>query len=238
MGNRFENAATAAMLCCALAVTALAFRHEFRVKTAKHTTDTPAPEQFVDWRSFERVGRRVGPSDARVTLLEFVDYECPFCRTFSRELSEVLANAEKKYPGQVATVFVHYPLSMHRFARVAGQVAECADAQGQFQEMQTLLFAKQDSFGIKPWSEYGREAGLKDSLRFARCLRDSTSERKVLLGLALAEKLKLHGTPTVLVNGWRFSDGAPSMQELDTAVARAASGRPVIDASHQSRVRD
>lgn len=224
MRQYLETSATVLLAVCAITVTGLAMHHELGTR---HATAAPAPStepvEFKDWRSFEETGRRVGPTTARAVVTEFVDYECPFCRSFGGQLSEVVADVEKKHPGQIATVFVHYPLPMHRFSKMAGQVLECADAQGRFSPMQNLLLAKQDSFGLKPWPEFASEAGLGSGYKFANCLRDSSSAQKVNRGYDLARKLKLQGTPTILVNGWQFN-GIPTRDELHAAIERVLRG--------------
>jgi protein-disulfide isomerase len=89
---------------------------------------------------------------------------------------------------------------MHRFAKLSGVAAECAAEQARFTEMQEVLFAKQDSLGLKPWSEYATDAKVGDLSRFTECMADSVSLAPVTNGLTLAEKLKLSGTPTIFIN--------------------------------------
>lgn len=207
MRERLEIATTAVLVGCALVVTALLGRRELlpRKSDARPQPTLAAGHQHVDWKSFEAVGRRVGPADAPATVLEFVDYECPACRAFSYELDSVIRDVDKTHPHQLATIFVHYPLRMHRFAKLAAHAVECSDFQGHFSSMQQILFSKQDSFGLKPWSTYAAEAGIRDTVRFQNCLKDTASARRVFLGLALAERLNLPATPTVLLNGSQYS---------------------------------
>jgi protein-disulfide isomerase len=238
MNKNVETIATVIMVVSAVGMVGLATRAELRVQRAVASQLRVAnPVEYKDWRTFEASGVRVGPSDARATVVEFVDYECPFCRVFHGELSSVMADFEKKQPGQVATVFVHFPIPSHRFAKSAAQAVECGGEQGRFGATQSIVFAKQDSFGLKPWSEYASEAGLKDAKRFAACMKDSSTARRVLAGMALAERLKLRGTPTVLLNGWAYS-GVPSREQLHAAIERVLSGRAVFDTSQGARRAD
>jgi protein-disulfide isomerase len=233
--ERLESAATAILVVCALLMTSLAARREWGPQAAAPPPTSRTPSYFADWMSFEAVGRRLGTSSAPVTVTEFIDYECPACRQLDPILRRVLTDFDKQRPGQVSTVFVHFPLSMHRFASQAAQAVECAAAQARFHEMHALVLAKQDSFGLKPWTRYATEAHVSDSLSFANCLSDPMITAKVREGLALAERLKLQGTPTVLVNGWELTLGGPTVEsDLRTAIERALKGKPAVDTSRKS----
>src|SRR5260370_32414860 len=104
----------------------------------------------------------MGSTQAPVQLLEFADFECPFCATFHKDVKSL----RTRYPTQVALTYVHFPLPMHRFAEAAARVAECASDQGRFEAMYDQLFDEQDSFGLKPLSEYATKAGVSDRAAF------------------------------------------------------------------------
>jgi protein-disulfide isomerase len=112
-----------------------------------------------------------------------------------------------RYRKDVAVVFVHDPLPMHRFAQPAARAAECAAAQGRFWPMVDALYTAQDSLGLKPWFKYAQSASVPDSERFARCVQDTVAIPAIAAGLAMSRRLGISGTPTVLVNETRF--GAP-----------------------------
>jgi protein-disulfide isomerase len=101
-------------------------------------------------------------------------------------------------------------LPQHRFAKLAATAAECAGEQNRFAAMHDLLFQKQDSFGIKPWSNFATESGVIDSARFAQCFSNNPIQPKIAAGLALGDSIKLTATPTVIINGWRMYHGADS----------------------------
>ena len=221
MRKYLDAITTVILLVCAITVAGLAVQREIGAqRAARSLVGGARPAQYKNWRSFAAVGRRVGPEGARATVVEFVDYECPFCKRFHSDLSGVVADMNQQHRGAVAVLYVPFPLPTHRFAKISGQAAECAADQGRFTEMQSLLFAKQDSFGLKPWSEYGHEAGVTNPDLFSVCMKDPARARRVDQGLALAESLKLPGTPTVLVNGWQFV-GVPSREQLRGALERA-----------------
>jgi protein-disulfide isomerase len=226
--QRFEQSATAVLVLCALITTGLVVRREvFGSRTAPQGAATQQPRYIASWKAVDAIGTRTGPTNAPVTIVEFVDYECPACRRYN----EVLADVEKAYPNQVSTIFVHFPLaSIHRFAKAAGRSVECAARENRFSEMKDLLFAKQESLGLKPWSEYAREAGVSNDSAFAWCLRDPSSLDKVLAGAKLAEQLKLPSTPSIMVNGWLYG-ASPAPGELRTAIERILKGKAVVDSA-------
>jgi len=180
---------------------------------------SPQPEYTPGWEEALSVGIRVGEASAPITIVEFSDLECPACARFQGVIEEAL----QEYPEDVAFVFVHMPLQGHRFARQAAMVAECAEASGQFMPMISAIFRKQDSLGLKSWGSFAQEAGLSDSASISACAWDSRPVPRIEAGLALARKLDVTATPTVLVNGWRFV--GPTKNELNRAIEAALGGR-------------
>jgi hypothetical protein len=77
-----------------------------------------------------------------------------------------------RYPKDVGLFFVHFPLPMHRFARPAARATECAGLQGKFGQMVDAVYNKQDSLGLKSWSDYGRDAGVADTVAFRLACRE------------------------------------------------------------------
>lgn len=239
MRERLEITATAVLVFCALTMAGIMVEHEWLARRAAAATPMGGrePRYFSDWQSFQSVGRRIGSPDAPATIVEFIDYECLSCQRFNGVLSRALSDMEKRHPNQVATVFIHFPLPMHRFAQLAGRTIECADAQGRFRQMHDLLFAKQDSFGLKRWAEYAAEAGVADTGLFVRCLNDSAIIERVARGYSLAEKLRLPGTPSVLVNGWLIP-GVPTVAQLDSAIEHViVDKRRVVDTARKAAPR-
>jgi NhaA family Na+:H+ antiporter len=179
------------------------------------------PSEYVaNWRTMLPASRLIGSADARVTIVEFTDLQCPFCRRFNK----ALATVRERYPSQTATAFVHFPLAGHDQARPAARAAECASAAGRFSEAIDFLFEMQDSLGKKPWSWFAKGSGVKDTTQFARCMADTTAVVKIAAGLASGKQADVKATPTILVNGWRFG-GVPSDTELVRAVGDIIAGR-------------
>lgn len=229
MRNRLEIILTAALTLSAAAVGVVLIHREF-YSTPQAVQQNGPPTYVSNWKSMIADGRTLGDDRARVTIIEFSDLECPFCRRFDQAVRAV----QRKYPGDVATVFVHFPLTQHRFAMPAARAVECANQTGRFAQLVALTFDKQDSLGLKSWNSFAREAGVADTLRFSRCLADTSQVMRIESGLALGRRLGIHATPTVLINGWRPSV-APAEPELSSIVASIVAGNNPFSRAPEKR---
>jgi len=158
-GTRLEQLASLALSVCAIGMTGAVVHQEFFRSRAVSVRPSAALEYVKGWNSLVGSGRLVGDSAARVTVVEFMDLECPFCR----QLNSTLQTLKKTYRTGVAYEFVHYPLPGHRFASIAARAAECGAAAGRFTPIIDALYAQQDSFGIRPWAAYAANAGISDT---------------------------------------------------------------------------
>ena len=151
-----------------------------------------------------------GPADAAVTIVEFTDYHCPFCRRVQPTLEEVLA----RYPTQVRLVFKDLPLdSLHPQARQAAEASRCAGAQGKFWPFHDKLFERAPDASPATLKAIATEVGL-DVAAFDQCVSSGTHREAVQRDVAEALGLGASGTPAFFVNG-RFLSGA---QPLETFV--------------------
>lgn len=197
------NAAVVVLSICALTVTGLAVRREFF--TSGPSISQGQPANVPDWRSYAAEGRRDGPVNAPVTIVEFSDYQCPFCRrTFAR-----LDSLRKAEPTRVAIVHRHFPLPGHAQALSAALAAECAADQGVFGAYQATLYANQDSLSPASWSPLAKAAGVGDLPRFEACVRDSTFKDNVYRDLAAGHRLEVIATPSLLINHLRVQGEVP-----------------------------
>ncbi|MCG8554642.1 MAG: thioredoxin domain-containing protein [Proteobacteria bacterium] len=142
-----------------------------------------------------------GPKTAKVTVVEFSDFQCPYC---SRAV-ETVHKIREQYPDQVRVVFRQFPLSFHTDANRAAQAALAAHAQGKFWEYHDKLFENQKALDRESLERMAREVGL--NLRaFKKALDESTFEAVVNEDLALGKAVSVSGTPSLFVNGVRVTN--------------------------------
>ena len=137
-----------------------------------------------------------GRADAPVTVVEFSDFQCPFCSRAEPAVQEI----EKSYGKDVRVVWKHLPLSFHQNAMPAALAAEAARAQGKFWPMHDRLFANQQSLTAAAFEQYARELGL-DLARFRAAVAAPETRKRVEEDVALAGAVAVGGTPTFVVNG-------------------------------------
>ena len=214
MKGQLDHVLSIALTLSAAALAIGLVHREFFAKAPLPPMESSAIPQFMPaWKDALPAGVLIGRRDAQVKIVELADLECPFCRQFHKTAHRVMS----EHPADVALVFVHYPLRMHRFAEQAARAAECADDRGHFAELVDAVYGKQDSLGFKTWADFGREAGVTDPDAFQSCALAATSPKRVAAGRAYGDKINVTGTPTVIVNGWRFA-GTPSYALLDSTV--------------------
>lgn len=217
--DKLLNALTGIMVVAALLVAVLVVRQQFFPRAAQRGGFEV--QSVRDWATLAAVGHSQGPANAPVTIVEFADFECPACRVFAPTLDSALMRDS----AGIRFVFRHLPLPRHRFAMRAARASECAADQSRFFEMYKALFTYQDSLGIRPWTWYAQTAGVPDTARFSTCVKSDAPMAAVARDSIAAEGLGIRGTPTVLINEFRFT-GAISRAELDTLISRARAGRP------------
>jgi protein-disulfide isomerase len=139
-----------------------------------------------------------GRADAKVTVVEFSDFQCPFCSRAVPAVKEL----EKEFGAEVRVVWKHLPLSFHPNAMPAAIAAEAARQQGKFWEMHDKLFAGQQSLSEASYLGFAAELGL-DAGRFRKALGDPATRARVEEDARAAAAAGVTGTPTFLVNGER-----------------------------------
>ena len=179
----------------------------------RHTAATPV-RIIPNWRDIASGGNRVGSDTAKVTITEFSDFQCPYCRALSATLAAVMSD----YAGTVAIVFRHYPIvSVHPYAERAALASECAAAQGRWVQFHNVLFKQQDLIGSLPWTVIAQRAGVPDTARLARCIVAQQLLARIRADEAAGAALGVTGTPTVLVNELELP-GTPDRATLDSAI--------------------
>jgi protein-disulfide isomerase len=153
-----------------------------------------------------------GPDAAPIEIVEFSDFECPYCRRATPVLKQVLA----RYRNQVRLVWKDFPLPMHQAARPAAEAAQCANEQGKFWAYHDVLFRNQDALTRADFSRYAGEVGL-DIPAFNQCLDGERYKDRVSEGIRQAANLGVSATPTVFING-RMITGAVPVEAYEDAI--------------------
>jgi protein-disulfide isomerase len=164
-----------------------------------------------------------GPDSAPLTLVEYGDYECPYCgRAYV-----ILQSVRRALDSQLRFVFRNLPLAeIHPHARKAAQAAEAAGAQGKFWEMHDALFENQNALEEADLLRYARMLEL-DTERIARELKDQTFAKRVRDDFRSGIRSGANNTPTFFMNGERY-DGSWEDADAFTRVLRETAGRPVL----------
>lgn len=157
-------------------------------------------QEVGDWQRYADVGHRLGPETAAATIIEFGDYQCPYCRESEAHLEAI----RREYGNDVSLVYRHFPLPGHGSAYAAARAAECAGKQDRFWEFHELLYST--TSWIEDTSEAGLagladRAGVASVEQFARCLAGREIDDHVNADVAAGRELGIRGTPTFLVNG-------------------------------------
>jgi protein-disulfide isomerase len=172
----------------------------------------------------------LGRSDAPLTLLEFTDYQCPYCRRFQAETWPLL---KKHYidTGKLRFIVRDLPLEFHSAARPAAEAAHCAAEQGKFWEMHHALLSGSDPLSGDGIDRRAREVGL-DVQRLHACMQANRYESAIARNTAAADALDIHGTPAFVIgrmaNGGlegQLVEGAQPFDEFDAALMQLLAAR-------------
>jgi protein-disulfide isomerase len=217
-GSALERAANVVLALSALAIAIVVVSRGFREPIATEAAES-RPTFVEDWKSLLKHASIRGQPGAAVTVVEFIDFQCPFCRLYQKTLEELTqANS-----GTVALAFMHYPLPPHPFARAAALASECSGAQGRFWEFTTAALAAQDSLPSSPWRQLAKRSGVADGRAFDECMRSEQFMARVDSGAAVASRVGVRGTPGIMVNGWLYTR-PPSDSTLRRVVAELTAG--------------
>ncbi len=150
----------------------------------------------------------LGSEDAKVQIVEFSDFQCPFCNRVQPALQQV----RKEYGDQVQLVFKHLPLRIHPKAPAAHAAAEAAHRQGKFWEMHDAIFANPREMSPERYEQYAQELGL-DLERFKADVASESVKKRVAADSSEAASLGVSGTPSFFING-RYLSGAQPFEEF------------------------
>jgi NhaA family Na+:H+ antiporter len=201
------------LVVCALAVTGMVARRELL---------PPPPPPLVttfydDWRELTERGHRFGKKAAPVQVVVFSDYQCPYCRSVTPTIEQLLT----KYPDEVAVTYRHFLLEdIHPQARDAAITAECAAEQGRFASMHRVLFDSVKTLGKTPWEDLAAIAGVPDRATFSKCMKEPRHNDAIATDLAAVVDVGIGAVPALVINGTLVM-GAKSFEVVDDLVQKA-----------------
>ncbi len=169
--------------------------------------DLPPPRVEV-----AATGPARGPTDAKVTIVEFSDFQCPYCGAAYTTVEQLM----QQYAGKVKLVFRQFPLPIHPQAEKAAEASLCAQDQGKFWEFHDLLFKNQKKLDVSDLKTYAGSAGL-DAAKFATCLDSGEKKKQVDQDLEAGQAAGVNGTPAFFINGV-FLNGAMPIEEFKKVI--------------------
>jgi protein-disulfide isomerase len=156
-----------------------------------------------------------GAKDAPITIVEFADFQCPPCSRARGALSELVA----KYPDQIRVGFKHFPLDFHKQAQKASEAAVAAQEQGHFWEFHDLLFDNQKALEVANILTYAQQIGL-DAERLKAEVESGKHASKVKADMAIGNQVGVRGTPSLFVNGRKYSGNFQAADAIERALAK------------------
>lgn len=158
------------------------------------------------------MGPATGPATAPVTIVEFSDFQCPFCSRLTPTLDQV----KKKYGDKVRIVFRQFPLPMHPNAQKAAEASLCANDQGKFWQFHDAMFSNQSALGVDQLKAKAAELGLKAD-DFNKCLDSGAKVATIEADKKAGSEAGVNGTPAMFING-RFINGAVPLENVTSVI--------------------
>jgi protein-disulfide isomerase len=151
---------------------------------------------------------QLGPDDAKVTIVEFSDFQCPYCKRFRDTTFDALI---EKYGDNIRIVYRDYPLPFHPQAQIAAEAAECANEQDKYWEMHDVIYANQETLSDDVYSGFAEQLGL-DIQKFDECLSNNKYADEIAADQKDGEAYGVSGTPTFFINGWILVGAQPTSE--------------------------
>lgn len=166
--------------------------------TSEEAATASAPQAVTRYDVTNAASPSLGPADAPITIVEFSDYECPYCRRWHLETFPQLQAA---YPEQLRFVYRDFPISsIHANAIPAAEAAHCAGEQGAFWEFNEKLFSMELGLSARAYQQYAADLGL-DQQTFGECIDERRYAEEVQAEFDFAANLGIRSTPTFFING-------------------------------------
>ncbi|MCB9362396.1 DsbA family protein [Candidatus Woesearchaeota archaeon] len=180
---------------------------ETDVAPTQPTAPEPTPSAPVDMEALFDDDAVKGDPEAPVTIVEWSDFECPFCARFYEQSYKTIVD-EYVNTGKVKIIFRDFPLSFHPNAQKAAEAAECAGEQDKFYEMHDKLFESGVSGGVATFKKYAADIGL-DQKAFDSCLDNGDMAAEVAADMSDGVAAGIKGTPGFIINGELVSGAQP-----------------------------
>ena len=189
--------------------------------SAPSVPSVPSPSAPSAPVNVAAIGPSMGDEDAPVTIIEFSDFECPFCKRFN---DQTFAQIKTNYidTGKARIVFRHYPLPFHSNAQKASEASMCADDQDKFWEFHDAIFAQQTNIGVDALKQIAATLKL-NTATFNSCLDSGKYTKYVQDDLAAGSAAGVSGTPSFIINGQLVVGAQPYsafQQAIDAALAK------------------
>ncbi len=169
-----------------------------------------------------------GPKDAPVTIVEFSDFQCPYCGRFHKDTYEQL---RKNYEGKIRFVYRDFPiLSLHPYAEVSAQAADCANEQGKYWEYHDLLLSNQDKYLPADLTNFASQLNL-DGTAFTTCISTGRYKQEIAKDVQDGESYGVTGTPTFFINGQALVGAQPYTvfaSAIDAELAKANTSETIL----------
>lgn len=178
-----------------------AYMTELRAKATDIQVNLEPPRTMIEVDAGDPV---FGPAGASVEIVEFSDFQCPFCQ----QLTATLEQLKTEYGGDIKLVFKDYPLPNHAQAFKAAEAGLCAHEQGKFWELHDTMFSRQDELRVDDLKRHAGDLGL-DQTAFATCLDSGRFAAQVTADLTAGQQYGVASTPTVFINGRAVTGAAP-----------------------------
>lgn len=200
-------------------------------------TDLPGKEAVFELSADDDAVK--GQASAPVTIIEFSDFQCPYCAKFAKETLPLL---EKDFiqTGKARFIFRDLPLEFHQHAQKAAEAAECAGEQGKFWELHDMLYLYQNKLDPESLKVYANELGI-DMGKFNKCLDEGQMAEEVKKDFADAQKYGITGTPAFFINGKLVTGAVPYAdfkKEIEAALGKAAGTVPETEAEEKQKLEE
>ena len=178
-----------------------AYMNDLRADASDVQIALEPPRTIIDVDADDPV---FGPASAAVEIIEFSDFQCPFCQ----RLTDTLEQLKSEFGSDIRLVFKDYPLANHAQAFKAAEAGNCAKQQGKFWELHDTMFSRQSELGVDDLKRHAGELGM-DQAAFDACLDSGRFAERVNADLTAGQRYGVSSTPTVFINGRALMGAVP-----------------------------